>query len=154
MSPRRIRLPVFAAGAWAAAWSEASASPVTTTAADNAMVSVLRIAISYSTIVSWDALERPVFARASVRERADFSAAESTRFTESRDLKMRLSAISDRFAADAESGGHRRLLLFGHAEADEPADAAWGRDDLPLGNAGRLRGVERAGCSVSHLGHA
>src|SRR5882762_902851 len=59
MSPRRIRLPVFAAGAWAAAWSEASASPVTMTAADNAMVSVLRIAISYSTIVSWDASNGP-----------------------------------------------------------------------------------------------
>jgi len=116
------------------------------------MVSVLRIAISYSTIVSWDASNGPYLpVRPYVNEQ--ISPRESTRFTESRGRKMRLSAVSDRFAAGAEGRGHRGLLLFGHAEADDPDDAAWGADDLPLGNAGRLRGVERAGRRVSRLGH-
>src|SRR5258705_13851350 len=57
MSPRRIRLPVFFS--CAATWRVASASPVTTMAADNAMVSVLRIAdllyvCNCSAIASWD----------------------------------------------------------------------------------------------------
>src|SRR6266545_5080564 len=53
MSPRRISVPAFFS--CAATCSDASASPATTTAADNAMVSVLRIAISSS---SRDSLAR------------------------------------------------------------------------------------------------
>src|SRR5215470_17036505 len=43
MSPRRIRLPVFWAGACADTCKEAIASPAMTTADDRMMVSVLRI---------------------------------------------------------------------------------------------------------------
>jgi len=43
MSPRRISLPVFWAGAWADRCNEAIASPAMTTADDRMMVSVLRI---------------------------------------------------------------------------------------------------------------
>src|SRR5580765_649728 len=53
MSPRRIRVPAFFS--CAATCSDASASPATTTPADKAMVSVLRIAISLS---SRDSLAR------------------------------------------------------------------------------------------------
>src|SRR5216110_906031 len=53
MSPRRISVPAFFS--CAATCSDASASPATMTAADNAMVSGLRIAISLS---SRDSLAR------------------------------------------------------------------------------------------------
>src|SRR6185436_13448368 len=43
MSPRRISLPVFCAGACADTCNDAIASPATTTADDRMMVSVLRI---------------------------------------------------------------------------------------------------------------